>query len=703
MNVAAAVEGRSIPPEAASWMALVLVIAWEARGGVNSILRYRNVSGLRAYLGDVNRLGMGIIKKDLCHLWNELQKLDFFASKLQKQSLKTKKKKSSAVTGLNKDTLAAQIRVQFFQLEDSTIVDASAIKVLKTEMQRLKQQHPNLEEEWNRRRQQQQQQQQKESGRPKTATRPNSTTAQHGAPLNNKMSPQKSPSRHGHPNILTDGTINSSISPSNSKHVSFHPSSFPITTMIPNQHNISRISSGGSTAANAPPRFLPTHSFPPQNFPYPYYHGMQSSVSFPPFGSLGNRSNNSNVAQLQQYPYLQPQQQRPPGSSTWHSSAAPISAPSTLQQSGHKRPAPASGTNSTCGTKSSPIHQLIANNKAVKQEKDIQDNIDESVPRDDQESQLLRELQQMGFPNKQEILDGIRRVKYKKSSNHGAGDSSVAASPATFPTFISISADEVMLDLISHKEDEEYTRQTDQARIASERSRKEEAKRRRLVAAEEKEQQLKESTLYEWRDKKEFFEKSWILHNEAVFDVLHEAIQNENDNNPKVKEALLCLLKLERDSVKWYKDELPRAFFSAVVNSNILSFDSTAELVDYFKQEAGKIKHSLCSLQEQKGGVPRLYLEAHDQYGASLASDDRNDNSSHDDVPGNNDDDDDDSVVLVVEPPPHSKPYCRSQQSTNPPLQLQQQDQGRVAVGLSKKGTKSQAHHRHHEVIELLD
>ena len=227
--------------------------------------------------------------------------------------------------------------------------------------------------------------------------------------------------------------------------------------------------------------------------------------------------------------------------------------------------------------------------KTVKQEDDA-DLEDESVPRDDQESHLLRTLTQMGFTDQQEILDSIRRVKFKRNSN--------CVTPTIFHQ--SISADNVMLSIISQREESELARQTDLARTESERSRKEEASRRRLLAAQEKEQKLRSASLSNWKKDKEFFARSWVLADETVFDSLLEQADYEENKHHPVKEALLLLLKLERDSRKWYKD-VPCTYFTSVVNSSILASSRPKELVEYLNHEIDKIKHALCSLEGTVG------------------------------------------------------------------------------------------------------
>ena len=244
-----------------------------------------------------------------------------------------------------------------------------------------------------------------------------------------------------------------------------------------------------------------------------------------------------------------------------------------------------------------------------------------AVPQTILESTLMSSLMNMGFTDRSEILSSIRRLR----------------NDATTST-TNLTSDVVMLDIISQREEAEEARKMDEARLLSEQSRKEEARRLRQRNAELLTERQRGASWKEWLEKDDMFPNSWLLRLSNVQTAL-ESIWRDGDNL-QVKHKFVELIQLEKNARKWYKNDLPRSYFVNVLAAKLLAYKGASAAV--WKQtldvELRRLEHQMYTLSEQQGGVPRMFLDAHD----AATTDKTNCNG------GNDDNDDDDIVILVT-------------------------------------------------------
>jgi hypothetical protein len=210
----------------------------------------------------------------------------------------------------------------------------------------------------------------------------------------------------------------------------------------------------------------------------------------------------------------------------------------------------------------------------------------DATPSNPTETRLVAEMEQMGFPDRREILRSIRFLLDGNSAN--------------------LTADDVMLFIITEREEAEEARKEDQARLASERTRKEEAARRRNEIAREFDRKLLQSSLDEWASDQSMFCGSWVL---GVADV-KTALAKVVVSNLEFKKKLVELLKLEKLARKWF-GSMPRAYFCERVVARLL--EQSEQLMSQVSWEFETLQRVMYTLSEQQGGVPRCFLEAHDQ------------------------------------------------------------------------------------------
>jgi hypothetical protein len=184
-------------------------------------------------------------------------------------------------------------------------------------------------------------------------------------------------------------------------------------------------------------------------------------------------------------------------------------------------------------------------------------------PRNPMEMNLLVQLSQMGFTNRREILESIRA---------------------------------------------EEARNMDEARLQSEQARKEDAQRRRSLIYNNVEEKLKTASMDDWRRTTGMFPDSWILNENTCYDFLSALIQ---DKDTLLKCKLMALLKLEKKAKQWYGKVLPRGYFERCVTERLIL--ATADsMTGKLQNEVNALEVAMFQLSEQQGGVPRIFLEAHD-------------------------------------------------------------------------------------------
>lgn len=227
---------------------------------------------------------------------------------------------------------------------------------------------------------------------------------------------------------------------------------------------------------------------------------------------------------------------------------------------------------------------------------------EQELPLNPQESMMLSQLVQMGFRDRDEVVRGIRQ------SNKN-------------------SADAIMMWLIQEKENADEASKMDEARKRSEELRaenaikKKQAEQERLDAANTRESlQL-------------IFTTSWVLKH------LSQELLNKIVGVKKLKESLLRLLKIEKMAIKWYKSQLPSCYFKDLCRR----IHNENDLVVWFQKECDALEAGLYMLEEQQGGVPKLFLRAT----AAHPEDEEDAETGKAGEEKKSDDDDDDEIEVI--------------------------------------------------------
>lgn len=214
----------------------------------------------------------------------------------------------------------------------------------------------------------------------------------------------------------------------------------------------------------------------------------------------------------------------------------------------------------------------------------------QSNPQNHTEFVLLQQLLQMGF-QKQEVLDGIRQCQ-----------SSTSATP---------SADEVMLHLVSQREEAEEARKEDEVRLLSEDQKQEEIRRRE----QNKEESLLKATTAE--DLRAIFPDSWVLNfmvaNPTDSEGNSRSVSTILDSNSR--DDFLEFLKLEEKSRKWYGWVLPTGYFHKMGKrlKNVGGNDQIPSWETFLRNERKKLRCGLYELKEQLKGQPKIFLDERPQ------------------------------------------------------------------------------------------
>ncbi len=215
------------------------------------------------------------------------------------------------------------------------------------------------------------------------------------------------------------------------------------------------------------------------------------------------------------------------------------------------------------------------------------------TPQDPREHTLTAELLAMGFTDRSEILWSVRKL--------------ARTCPLT-----EVTCENVMLDIITNREEMDEARKMDDARMLSERTRKQESKRRRTIIAQNQAEERKKATWSEWLSRSDMYARSWLLANAGVKESLEQHVQS----NLQIKETLMEMLDLEKKSRKWYGQALPRAYFRGAlaqqISSKVENHFNVEQVLGILKGEVSVLKEAMFTLSVQQGGVPKLFVDALD-------------------------------------------------------------------------------------------
>jgi hypothetical protein len=405
-----------------------------------------------------------------------------------------------------------------------------------------------------------------------------------------------------------------------------HNGSGSASASLPNNMNGSRKRPNAQMSPNpsasfgafggAMPAPMSTPPQPPSYYPYPPTMTMMpsnghSSSSHPPYFNYAMATQAQAAAARHLYPGMIPSGGS--GSGMYPPAPTTMPPPSSTQLS----PSPTKKANNLKKTKKSPTSsnkssptvkvkkEQQASSRANHSKQPPTNTCDSDHPQTPQEHQLLGELLQMGFPDRREILTGIRQSMCNNNNT--------------------TSADQVMMWIVSQREEAEEARKMDEARLRSEALRHEQAER---CASSVQERLASANTI---QDLSSVFGDSWMLHG-----LDDDRLQTLLKDNPQ---SFKRFLTLEQKTRQWYGHKLPSYYFSDLIKTNLI--------VD---AECERLEAALYKLEEQQGGVPKLFLNAQEA-AAPLENED-------------------DGEIVVVERSPASsktslKPNNRSSENQN--------------------------------------
>ena len=265
------------------------------------------------------------------------------------------------------------------------------------------------------------------------------------------------------------------------------------------------------------------------------------------------------------------------------------------------------------------------------------------------EDRMVSELMQMGGfqPGEEnQVKEYIRQCQQKKneeqqSSNKSAGTngtpgstngnspspSSSASGAATAASTLTVTADEVVLFIISQREDDENNgleeaRLEDEIRQASEAEREKNSKRKEM---DFKERCASAKTIEQIH---EVFPNSWML--KGLSRQLSSKLLTQK------RQAFVDLLKIEQKSKKWYGSHVPAHYYRRLCD-RLKKSSNINNNFDWLDGESAKIEHKLMSLSEQtERGLPKIFVDACS-----------NGNGASSDSDTNRKEDEDDDVIVI--------------------------------------------------------
>ncbi|KAL7437956.1 hypothetical protein ACHAXH_005564 [Discostella pseudostelligera] len=233
---------------------------------------------------------------------------------------------------------------------------------------------------------------------------------------------------------------------------------------------------------------------------------------------------------------------------------------------------------------------------------------DSDKPRDFRENSMLASLRQMGFANTVEILTALRAVAAQRAEENRVGCTEWTQHEQV---------DAAMTWIVTQREEAEFARALDAARILSEQENAiQEQSRKQRMAQELKHANMIDllgSTNGEGLDTRStHFPHSVLLRNRSVRSVLKSVASGSSIGKTQV----IRLLNLELKARKWYGTVLPFSYFEYVLCPSFGSgagLNATA-LRQKVQQVSDDLEHAMYNLSEQVeggiGSVPKVFFDA---------------------------------------------------------------------------------------------
>lgn len=218
------------------------------------------------------------------------------------------------------------------------------------------------------------------------------------------------------------------------------------------------------------------------------------------------------------------------------------------------------------------------------------------------ESRIMGQLQQMGFTDKKEMIEAIRRAVEKA----GDGDA---------PT-----SEQVMMDIVTAREEGDEAKKMDEARKRSEQTNQEESQRLRDKRKQDNQQLVLDATFEQLRNPtgaenhKLMFPESWLMRHEECVNLL-TGVANEK-KYLEAKKVLIEILKLEKNCKNWYKaGDLPKYYFTFEVGKRLLTAYQAGDaeaLCQEMKAILGETEKGI--LLWTSDDIPPILQKAKDEY-----------------------------------------------------------------------------------------
>mmetsp|Transcript_392 Transcript_392/g.983 ORF Transcript_392/g.983 Transcript_392/m.983 type:complete len:542 (+) Transcript_392:283-1908(+) len=252
---------------------------------------------------------------------------------------------------------------------------------------------------------------------------------------------------------------------------------------------------------------------------------------------------------------------------------------------------------------------------------------------EDQVKEYIRQCQQKKNEEQQTSInsDGVNGTSGGTNAKPSSSLSAAAAAAAGTSN-LTVTAEEVVLFIISQREADENdeledARLEDEIRQASEAEREKNSKRKEL---DFKEQCASAKTIAQIT---EIFPASWVL--KGLSRQLSSKLLTQK------RQTFIDLLKIEHKSKKWYGSHVPAHYYRRLCDRMKSSHNNSNTTFDWLDGEPANIEHKLMTLSEQtERGLPKIFVEACSSSNGAASDSDTNKNE---------DDDDDDDDVIVIE------------------------------------------------------
>jgi hypothetical protein len=158
------------------------------------------------------------------------------------------------------------------------------------------------------------------------------------------------------------------------------------------------------------------------------------------------------------------------------------------------------------------------------------------------------------------------------------------------------------------RDEAQFARDMDAARLASERDRHAEAEDRRRTSDARRDDEMNDADPREWEKSGDLFRGSWLLRGPCREALLRHVARARSP----LKKSLVELLKLEKRSRHWYQS-LPEHYFNGALAERLRAIGDAGKLEAAVRRETKFLLDGLMLLSNQEGNVPQIFLRAKEE------------------------------------------------------------------------------------------